>query len=44
MPNLPASEILNEGIANLLKRKICSSMTSRDGLGICFEYSGEVTA
>jgi hypothetical protein len=44
MRNPPASEILNEEIANLLKRKIHSSMTSCDELGISFEYSGEVTA
>lgn len=44
MRNPPASEILNEEIANLLKRKINSSITSRDELGITFGYSGEVTA
>jgi hypothetical protein len=44
MRNPPASEILNEEIANLLKRKIHSSMTSCDELGISFEYSGDVTA
>jgi len=44
MRNPPASEVLNEEIANLLKRKIHGSMTSRDELGISFEYSGEVTA
>jgi hypothetical protein len=44
MRNPPASEILNEEIANFLKRKIHSSMTSCDELGISFEYSGEVTA
>ena len=42
--NPPASEILNEEIANLLKRKIKSSLTSVDDLGISFDYSGEVTA
>jgi hypothetical protein len=44
MRNPPASEILNEEIANLLKRKIKSSLTSVDDLGISFDYSGEVTA
>jgi hypothetical protein len=44
MRNPPASEVLNEEIANLLKKKINSSITCRDELGITFEYSGEVTA
>jgi len=44
MRNPPASEILNEEIANLLKRKIKSSLTSVDDLGISFDYSGEITA
>jgi hypothetical protein len=44
MRNPPASEILNEEIANLLKRKINSSISCRDELGITFDYSGEVTA
>jgi hypothetical protein len=44
MRNPPASEILNEEIANLLKRKIKSSLTSVDDLGISFDYAGEVTA
>jgi hypothetical protein len=44
MRNPPASEILNEEIANLLKRKIKSSLTSVDELGISFDYTGEVTA
>jgi hypothetical protein len=44
MRNPPASEILNEEIANLLKRKIKSTLTSVDDLGISFDYSGEVTA
>ena len=44
MRNPPASEILKEEIANLLKRKIRASMTSCDELGISFDYSGEVTA
>jgi hypothetical protein len=44
MRNPPASEILNEEIANLLKRKIKTSLTSVDDLGISFDYSGEVTA
>jgi hypothetical protein len=44
MRNPPASEILNGEIANLLKRKIRSSMISCDELGISFEYSGRVSA
>jgi hypothetical protein len=44
MRNPPASEVLNEEIANLLKRKIKSSLTSVDELGISFDYTGEVTA
>ena len=44
MRNPPASEVLNEEIANFLKRKIKSSLTSVDELGITFEYMGEVTA
>ena len=44
MRNPPASEILNEEIANLLKRKIKSTLTSVDDLGISFDYTGEITA
>ncbi len=43
MRNPPASEVLNEEIANLLKRKINSSISCRDELGITFDYAGEVT-
>ncbi len=44
MRNPPASEVLNEEIANLLKRKIKASLTGLDDLGISFEYSGEVAS
>jgi hypothetical protein len=44
MRNPPASEVLNEEIANLLKRKIKMSLTHVDELGISFDYTGEVTA
>ena len=44
MRNPPASEVLNEEIANLLKKKISNSITCRDELGITFDYSGEVTS
>lgn len=44
MRNPPASEVLNEEIANLLKRKINASISCRDELGITFDYAGEVTA
>jgi hypothetical protein len=40
--NPPASEILNEEIANLLKRKIRSTVTELGGLGIRFDYDGQV--
>ena len=43
MRNPPASEVLNEEIANLLKKKINASITCRDELGISFDYAGEVT-
>ena len=38
------SEILNEEIANLLKRKIKASLTSVDELGMSFDYTGEAIA
>jgi hypothetical protein len=44
MRNPPASEVLNEEIANLLKKKIKTSLSSVDDLGITFDYTGEVTA
>jgi hypothetical protein len=44
MRNPPASEILNEEIANLLKRKIKSTITRLDDLTIAFDYDGEVLA
>jgi hypothetical protein len=44
MRNPPAAEILNEEISNLLKRKIKSSLSRLDELGIAFDYEGEVTA
>src|SRR3984893_9787632 len=44
MRNPPASEVLNEEIANLLKKKIKGSLTHVDELGITFGYTGEVTA
>lgn len=40
--NPPASEILNEEIANLLKRKIRTSVTELGELGVSFDYEGEV--
>jgi hypothetical protein len=43
MRNPPASEILNEEISNLLKRKIKDSLSRLDELGIAFDYEGEVT-
>lgn len=44
MRNPPASEIFNEELANLLKRKIRSSVSGLDELGIAFDYDGDVTA
>jgi hypothetical protein len=44
MRNPPSSEVLNEEVANLLKKKIKGSLTRVDDLGIEFDYSGEVTA
>jgi hypothetical protein len=39
-----ASEVFNEEVANLLKRKISASCTHVNDLGIEFDYEGEVTA
>jgi hypothetical protein len=44
MRNPPAAEIFNEEVANLLKRKIKSSLSRLDELTIAFDYEGEVTA
>jgi hypothetical protein len=44
MRNPPASEILNEEVSNLLKRKIKGSLSRLDELSIAFDYEGEVTA
>jgi hypothetical protein len=44
MRNPPAAEIFNEELANLLKKKIKSSLTRLDPLTIAFDYEGEVTA
>ena len=44
MRNPPAAEIFNEEIANLLKRKIRSTLSRLDPLGVSFDYDGEVTA
>lgn len=44
MRNPPASEIWNEEVANLLKRKIRASLTSLDELSVSFDYDGEVEA
>ena len=44
MRNPPASEVLNEEIANLLKKKIKSSVTHMDELTVTFDYAGEITA
>jgi hypothetical protein len=43
MRNPLASEIFNEEICSLLKKKIKSSVYYMDDLGIKFDYSGEVT-
>jgi hypothetical protein len=44
MRNPPVSEILNEEVANLLKRKIKASLNHADEFSIGFDYEGEVTA
>jgi hypothetical protein len=44
MRNPPASEIFNEEVANLLKRKIKASVTRLDELTIGFDYDGSVSA
>jgi hypothetical protein len=44
MRNPPASEIFNEEVSNLLKRKIKSSLSRLDDLTIAFDYEGDVTA
>jgi hypothetical protein len=44
MRNPPAAEIFNEELANLLKRKIKSTVTRLDELTIAFDYEGEVSA
>jgi hypothetical protein len=44
MRNPPAAEIFNEELANLLKRRIKSTVTRLDELTIAFDYEGEVTA
>jgi hypothetical protein len=44
MRNPPASEIFNEEVSNLIKRKIKASVTRLDELSVAFDYSGEVTA
>ena len=42
MRNPPASEVLNEEIANLLKKKIKDSVEQIDELGVKFAYTGEI--
>jgi hypothetical protein len=44
MRNPPASEVLNEEIANLLKKKIKDSVEHIDELGVRFGYTGEIDA
>jgi len=44
MRNPPASEVLNEEIANLLKVKIKESVEKIDELGVQFGYTGEINA
>ena len=44
MRNPPASEVLNEEIANLLKKKIKDSVEQIDELGVRFGYTGEINA
>ena len=43
MRNPPASEIFNEEVSNLLKRKIKATVSRLDEMTIAFDYEGEVT-
>lgn len=43
MRNPPASEIFNEEVSNLLKRKIKATVSRLDEMSIAFDYEGEVT-
>jgi hypothetical protein len=43
MRNPLASEVFNEEVANLLKRKIRNTVTRMDQLSIMFDYEGEVS-
>jgi hypothetical protein len=43
MRHPPADEIFNEEVANLLKRRIKSTLTRTEELGFAFDYAGEVT-
>jgi hypothetical protein len=43
MCNPPASEIFNEEVCNLLKRKIKATVSHLDALSIDFDYDGSVT-
>ncbi len=44
MRNPPASEILNEEVSNLLKKRIRASVSRLDELSIAFDYEGNVSA
>ncbi len=44
MRNPPASEIFNEEVSNLLKKRIRSSVSRLDELTIAFDYDGNVSA
>jgi hypothetical protein len=44
MRNPPAAEIFNEEVANLIKRKIQTSVTHISELGLEFAYDGQVSA
>ena len=43
MRNPPASEVFNEEICNLVKRRIQGSLSRLDELTIAFDYEGDVT-
>jgi hypothetical protein len=43
MRNPLASEVFNEEVCNLLKRRIKASLSKIDELGIAFDYDGEVS-
>jgi hypothetical protein len=44
MRNLPSSEVFNEEVCNLIKRKIVSNAYTLDPLTLTMEYDGSITS